>query len=284
MVDNPLQRFFRRPALWIKLPTGGRWYTGSEVNLDEKDEVQIYGLTAVDEVMLNTPDALLNGEALEHVIKSCVPDVKNVKRLMQPDLDTIYLGIKAASNGGKFEMERKCPKCEHENNFEVNCNALLNHISYIEDSDCVVNINGEINVHIKPYDFQMRSILLQKQFEEQRALTAVENESTDLDEFKRADILAKSVAKLTTITFHLVAKTISAIDLLGPEPQTVTDPTHIAEWLLNVETSTANAVIEAVNILNTVGPPRSTTAKCEACGNEWSEQLSFDPVVFFQRS
>ena len=283
MSNNPLQRFFRRPALWIRLPTLGKWYAGHEIELNETGEIEIYGLTAVDDVMLNTPDALLNGQALEHVIQSCAPAVKNVRRMMQPDLDAIYLAIKSATNNGKYELERKCPKCQHENNFEVNCNALLDNMTYVEDSDCIVEIDNQLVIHIKPYDYEMRSLLLQRQFEEQRTLTQIEKETDGLDEFKRAEILAQSVEKLTRLTFDLVAGTISAIDILGAEETRVSDKKQIAEWLANVPKGTADAVINAVNELNVIGPPKSTHAKCEACNHDWEEQLSFDPVVFFGR-
>ena len=252
--------------------------------MNESGEIEIYGLTAVDDVMLNTPDALLNGQALEHVIQSCAPAVKNVRRMMQPDLDAIYLAIKSATNNGKYELERKCPKCQHENNFEVNCNALLDNMTYVEDSDCIVEIDNQLTIHIKPYDYEMRSLLLQRQFEEQRTLAQIEKETDGLDEFKRAEILGQSVERLTRLTFDLVAGTISAIDILGPEPVRVSDKKQIAEWLSNVSKGTADAVIGAVNDLNLIGPPKSTHAVCESCSNEWEEQLSFDPVVFFGRS
>lgn len=284
MNTNPLQRFFRRPALWVKLPTGGKWYSDSDITMNETGEIEIYGLTAVDDVMLNTPDALLNGQALEQVIKSCAPAIKNVKSMVQPDLEAVYLAIKSATNDGKYTLDRKCPKCNHENTFELNCNAILDNMTYVEDSDCVVNIDNQLLIYIKPYDYEMRSLMLQRQFEEQRTLTQLEKETTDLDEFKRAELLAQSVEKLTRLTFDLVAGTITTIEILGAERTRVTDKVQIAEWLSNVPKATAEAVISAVNDLNMVGPPKSTAAVCESCNHSWDEQLSFDPVVFFGQS
>ena len=163
MSNNPLQRYFRRPALWVKLPTLGKWYTNGEVTFNERQEVQVFGITAIDEIMLNTPDALFNGHALETVINSCIPEVHDVKRLSQPDLDALFLGIKSATNNGKHEMTRTCVQCKHENTFDIQCNQLLDSMTYIEDSDTVINIDGDIKVHIKPYDFEMRSLLIQHQ-------------------------------------------------------------------------------------------------------------------------
>jgi hypothetical protein len=283
MADNPLERYFRRPALWIRLPSGGRWYRNREVVLNDRQEVRIFGLTAIDDIMLNTPDALFNGYALESVITSCVPDVKDVKRLLQPDLDAIFLGIKSATNRGKFEIERKCAKCGHENNFEVQCNHLLDGMTYIEDSETKINIDGNMRVNVKPYDFEQRSMLLQKQLEEQQTINAIELDETTNDEFTRAGLLAKSIEKLSQLTFKLLANSITSIEILGEDAQTVTDKDHIAEWLTNIDMNTAETITEAVNNLNVVGPPKKTLAKCEACGNEWDEELSFDPALFFSR-
>ena len=283
MADNPLHKHFRRPALWIRLPTEGRWYTDGAVHTNENKEVRIFGLNAIDDIMLNTPDALLNGHALESVLQSCVPDIKNVKRVLQPDLDAIFLGIKAATNNGKFELERKCEACEHENNFEVQCNHLLDGMTYVEDSDTIVMIDTDLRLHIRPYDFEMRSILIQKQLEEQRTLNAIERDEQITDDMQRADLLARSIEKLTHLTFRLVANSITAIEMLGIDQITVTDKDHIAEWLTNIPKSTADAVISAVNDLNQIGPPKETDAQCTECGHKWKEKLQFDPALFFTR-
>jgi len=281
MSNNPLQKHFRRPALWIKLPTLGRWYTDGSVNFNQEEQVTIFGLSAKDDIMLNTPDALLNGHALETVIQSCVPDVRDVKKLLQPDLDAIFLGIKAATNNGKFEIERKCEACGHENNFEVQCGRLIDMTTYVEDSDTIIMIGTDLRIRIRPYSYEMRTMLIQKQLEEQRTLTAIERDEKIVDDMQRADILARSVEKLATLTFNLVAQSITSIEMLGPDAVLVTDSGHIAEWLQNIDKNTADAVIEAVNNLNMIGPPKETDAQCSECGHKWKEKLTFDPALFF---
>lgn len=284
MSDNPLNKYFRRPALWVRLPTGGRWYHNGEVKLNDSGEVQIYGLSAVDDIMLNTPDALLNGHALETVIRNCVPEIRDVREVLTPDLDAIYLGIKAATNNGKFEIERKCPKCEHDNTFDVQCAHLLDRMSYVEDGDTSIEIDSKLVVHIKPYDFNMRSLLIHRQFEEQRILAEVEKETSELDEFKKAEMMAQSIERIARLTFELVSRTITSIEIIDAARSSVTNRDHINEWLVNVDKSTADAVIDAVNRLNLIGPPKSLQIQCQSCHHAWEEGLNFDPVLFFGRS
>lgn len=284
MTNNPLQRYFRRPVLWVKLPTLGKWYDNHDVTYNDRQEVQVYGVTAIDEIMMNTPDALFNGHALESVIASCVPDIRNVKALLQPDLEALFLGIKSATNNGKHEITRTCEKCNHENTFELQCNQLLDNMTYVEDSDTIVNVDSDIRVHVKPYDFTMRSLLIQRQLEERRTLQSIQDDDTVENNLIRADLYARSIEKMSRLTFRLVADSITAVEVLGTNAQHVTDKEFIAEWLTNVNKQTTDAIISAVNSLNELGPPKTTLAHCENCNHEWTESLSFDPVLFFSQS
>lgn len=281
MSANPLQRYFRRPALWVKLPTLGKWYQNNEVHYNEHCEVQVYGITAIDEIMINTPDALFNGHALESVIESCIPSVHNVKSLMQPDLEALFVGIKSASNNGKYEINRTCKKCSHENTFDLNCNQLLDNMKYVEDSDTVVDIGNDIRVHVKPYDFVMRSLFIKRQLEERKTLALIENDKEIDDSLLKASKYAKNIEEMTRLTFRLISESIVAVEILGKDAQFVTDKDHISEWMTSVNKNTASSIIDAVNALNLLGPVRSTTATCQNCNHTWEEPLNFDPTVFF---
>ena len=48
--------------------------------------------------MLKNPDALLNGEAVASLIKSCVPDIKDPKKMFSADVDALLIAIKDTSN------------------------------------------------------------------------------------------------------------------------------------------------------------------------------------------
>lgn len=278
---NPLQQYFRQPSLYLKLPTLGKWYKNKEVTGSDDSEIPIFGLSAIDDVMLNTPDAMLNGRALETVIKNCAPDVKNVKKLMVPDIEAIFLGIKIATTGGKYDLDRICPKCGHENTFEVSCDNLLQALTYVEDSDSIVNINNELEVRIKPYTLEMRQSFIHKQFDEDRMLKSIDSQNKDLDDFQKSDILGKSVENLTRITFNLVAKSIESVKLIKQGIE-VDDEQNIAEWLVNIPKLQADIVINAVNKLNEVGVNKKVAATCEKCNHSWEDTLNFDPTSFFQ--
>ena len=126
MSQNPLQQFFRQPAMYLNLPTKGKLYTSDVVELTEDQQIAVYPLSAINEIMLNTPDAMLNGQALENVVKDCAPNIKNAKRFMLPDLEALFVAIKSASNNGKMDYDRNCPKCNKELTYKLKSN--LSHI------------------------------------------------------------------------------------------------------------------------------------------------------------
>lgn len=280
MSNNPLKKYFRQPALYLKLPTVGRWYNSQDVELNQDSEVAVYGLSALDDIMLNTPDAMLNGQALENVIKNCVPSVKNVKVLMVPDIEAIFLGIKIATNNGKYEIDRKCPNCQADANFEVNCYSLLDHTTYIDDSDIKISFDDDLTIEVTPYTFEMRQMFTQRQFEEQQVLRIIDEQNTDMNNFEKARILGESVERISKMTFDLVSMSIKSVNILSQDVS-VTDHDQISEWLINISKSQADIIIETVSKLNEIGPQREVDAQCEKCNHMWKETLNFDPISFF---
>lgn len=280
MANNPLQKYFKQPAIYVRLPTQGRWYKPEDVVVTDDGELPVHALTALDDILLNTPDAMLNGHSLEKVIINCVPDVKNVKRLMLPDLEAIFVALKAATTGGKADYDRKCPNCGHENSFEMNCQHLLDSTSFVNPDDLMLKFGDELEVHVKPYDFEMRQLFIRREFEEERVIRAIESSNKDMDDMAKANIFGESVDRLSKITFVLVSRSIEKISMIK-ENIVVTDQEHINEWLTGISKPQADMVIEAVNKLNNTGVPKEIDVACTNCGHQWKDTLSFDPSSFF---
>ena len=76
-MTNPLKQYFRRPAIYLRLPSEGKFYSQGAIDLPENKEIPIYPMTAIDEITTKTPDMLFNGTAVIEIIKSCVPNIKN---------------------------------------------------------------------------------------------------------------------------------------------------------------------------------------------------------------
>ena len=63
MEENPLLKYFRKPrTVYVRLPTKGVTLT-PEIEQTIIDEMGVLPMTAIDEISLRNPDALLNGVA-----------------------------------------------------------------------------------------------------------------------------------------------------------------------------------------------------------------------------
>ena len=87
-INNPLKQYFRQPAIYIKLPSQGKYYSPDALNPSITGEYPVYPMTAIDEITYRTPDAMFNGQATVNVIQSCVPDIKNAWQTPAMDMDT----------------------------------------------------------------------------------------------------------------------------------------------------------------------------------------------------
>jgi hypothetical protein len=73
---NPLNKYFRQPAIYVSLPSGTN-YPPHVVTPQQTGELGVMPMTAKDEIRFKTPDALMNGQGVVDVIQSCVPDIKD---------------------------------------------------------------------------------------------------------------------------------------------------------------------------------------------------------------
>ena len=71
--ESPLKKYSRQPKIYINLPSGGKFYNQDVLYGDTYTELAVYSMTANDEILYKTPDALINGRATAEAIKSCIP-------------------------------------------------------------------------------------------------------------------------------------------------------------------------------------------------------------------
>ena len=50
---NPLSGYFRSPKLYVKLPTGGKFYTKDVVEYPDAGELPVFPMTAKDEILMH---------------------------------------------------------------------------------------------------------------------------------------------------------------------------------------------------------------------------------------
>ena len=103
MSANPLAKHFRQPAIYMKLPSQGRFWPSEALNLPATGAIPVYPMTAKDEIVLRTPDALMNGQGIIDVIQSCCPNIVDAWRMPSIDVDAVLVAIRIASYGNQMD-------------------------------------------------------------------------------------------------------------------------------------------------------------------------------------
>jgi hypothetical protein len=275
-VANPLQQYFRSFKLYLKIPSGGKFYKPGVIQLNDQGEVGILPMTGKDELILKNPDALLNGEALIEVLSSCVPAVKDPRALLANDIDTLITAIRYATFDDKLETSLKCPECDADNIFKLNLQYSLDNMVELEP-EYIVYLSTGLSVFIKPYSYPEMLKQLHSQFEQTKIERSIGNNS--LSEEQRIRMFGTAFNTMTVIKFEL---TMSSIIRIVDEQNNinVSDPNFIKEFLYNIESKDVNKINKLIDEINTIGIKKTFTAKCEKCEHEWESQIDFNPVNF----
>jgi hypothetical protein len=271
---NPLANYFRQPKMYLRLPSHGKFYPEGALDTSEIGEYPVYAMTAKDELMFKTPDALMNWQATVEVIKSCIPAIKNPWAMPSLDLDAVLIAIRIATYGEQMDMNASCPACQHFNDF------TLNLVSYL-DSIAQTNYNTEISVpplliHIRPYSYKEISRTAMKSLEQQKIFNVVNNE--DMPDEEKIEKFGESFVKLTQLTVDVVAGCITQIDT--PEG-VVTDLDAINEFVENAPSDVFNAINTRVMDLKEQMSLKAQNVECSECKHTWTVEATMDQTNFF---
>lgn len=240
--NNPLQKHFRQPKLFIRLPSGGSYYPDGTFENNENMEFPIYPMTAKDEIMFKTPDALLNGQSIVSVIENCVPNIKSGWMVPSIDIDAILVAIRIATYGDKMDLEFKIPNTNEERTFEIKLTPLLDTLTG-QTYDSIVEYEN-LTFEIVPGNYKTFTDQSLKTFEEQRLFATVnDDEISDSDKLK---IFNESFGRLTDINLNSIFDQVKSITVAGE--QTVVNPSHIKEFLENASTQVYKALLDHIDI------------------------------------
>jgi len=292
------KNLFRTPKININLPTQSKFYPDDFLELSMDDSLPICAMTARDELMLKSPDALLNGDCLLHIMKSCVPSIKNPKLLYSPDVEAILLGIFYASYGKNLDFKSSCTACSHVNDFEIDIREILDRCSYIKDEDTKIELkiddNTFIIVDIVPWTFETQTQNQLRLFEQSKMMQAVTNDN--LDDLEKLKHFNTSFEKIVDIKFKNLCGSIKSISICKRinneiQKELLKSKEEISDFVFSADLTLVNPVLEALDKLNLAGIEKTFTAKCRniiitddnkvPCNHEWSTEISFNPSSFF---
>ena len=243
-MTNPLIQAYRKPNMYVTLPSGGRFYK-DKPKLSADNELAVYAMTARDELITKTPDALFNGEATVSLIKSCCPDIKEPNNMPVSDLLVILVGIRQASFGKDIDVDVKCPKCEHQNQLTLDASAMLSNTkSTTSDQECM--IQDDIKVTCNPYTLADRTTLQVQQIKQQKMIASLAD--AKLDDNARQELFGKTFVEIAELTVALITNSISSVNANG---EVISDKEMIKECFekAKIPGATKASILKELNAL-----------------------------------
>jgi len=278
---NPLTQYMRQPKIYITLPSKGNYWPEGSLELTETGEFPIYSMTARDELLFKTPDALMNGQALVDVIESCMPNVKNAWDMPTIDLDTVLIAIRLATYGEYMNFVYKVPVVNEEEEYQIDLKVLIAQQQNNYWIDQVV-INPDFIIFVKPLTLRHMTKNSIKNFENNRIFSLVNDDS--LSDEQKLEMFNQSFANLAKATIELIAENIYKI--LTPDGE-VTDKDFILEFVNNSDKEIFKTVkdhLQEMKNNNDLKPMEfSTTAEQQSNGAPltFSVPINFNNSDFF---
>ena len=274
--SNPLAKHFRQPAIYLKLPSQGKYYPPNGIELSISGDIPVYPMTVKDELTLKTPDALMSGAGMIEVLKSCCPSIKDPLSIPTVDLDAIFIALRLASYGEGMDITTTCPHCKSENEFTVNLSTLLDDLTPANYNDSLT-VDGLV-VKFKPQSYKDINKINLATFEQQKLISNIV--SADIADEDKKRLFDESFKKITDLNVSVI---IDSIDNIFVDGTIVSDAAMIKEFLDNCSRQTYQAIKDKIQSLaekNAV-KPIDLTCDNEDCGKKYQAPLEFDNSNFF---
>lgn len=251
----------RLPGETFKLPSGGLFYNNGELSADVTNgEVHVFPLTAVDEILLKTPDKLLSGRAIAEVFARCIPQITKPDQLLSRDVDYLLMCLRLISYGDTVSItyNHHCKETSVDRSYEVSLRPLVQKARQIDPTTLtqlfVITLPSEQVVHLRPPLFGSVMRLYLTNFE-----------ASNSDE----DIISTQLKLLDIVTDTIVS--VDGID----------DRNMIREWIKALPAGWMQQISDALQHVSEWGPSTSVQVTCKDCGEAIEIEIPLNPIAFF---
>lgn len=268
-VVNPLLTVLkaRLPGETFRLPSQGLFYTHGELSDDVVNgEVHVFPLTALDEILLKTPDKLLSGKAITEVFSHCIPQIKQPLQLLSKDVDYLLMCLRLITYGENIEMsynhkclgEDGCDSTEHQ--YSVAARPILAKAKQIDPT--TITSTFEL-VLPSEQRIKMRPPL----YGDVLALYLSNFELKNLDSDER---FYESQRQLVNV----ISSAIYSVD-------NVTNPEFIKEWVAQLPAGWMTLIGQSTQKVGDWGIETDFTTTCKDCGKNITISIPLNPISFF---
>ena len=274
--NNPLTQYFRQPAIYIRLPSQGKFYPTGALNMPPNGELPVLPMTSVDEITYRTPDALFNGTATVSVIKSCVPNIRDPWAMPSADVDAVLVSIRIASYGHNMDLNVSCPSCKNDEIASLDLRRV-NDLLVVGNYDTPLQI-GDLEFYFRPMTYQNVNLNNQIQMEQQQMMRAFDAAEDDVT---RSEQVGKIMTAVNEATINTIANSIAAIKT----PQALVSETEfIVDFLNNCESKMFNQLKNHVVELKKSSEVKPVNITCSSCQHEYTQPFTLDLSSFFDNA
>lgn len=279
---NPLAKYTKIEVLTAKLISNDVIKYPDGVLGNKGIKVGVCSRSARDEIVLNTPDMLMSGDAVTRVIENCCPNILNADELFVNDIEQILIAIKVATKEDTYDINIKCPECGHEGRLERDLNLLLNTVTYINKIPSIILDNG-LTIELKPLTWKEQCDINERMFNIQSKSKYFDNNETMSDEEKTSAFISEIFEPITKVNFDSIVYSISKI--ITPDGDEVTEREFISEWIGGQAKDVLKQIQDEINKLLNIGIDHTMNVECSECKHEWDvDGLVYDITRFFDLS
>lgn len=206
-----LDDYKRQPKLYIDLPSSGRFYDDTVFEDNQYVQMPVYAMTAADEIVSKTPDALFSGKAVALILQSCIPLLKDPWKLIKSDLEYLLTAIRIASSGNTIDMKSTCSVCKTENTVELDLQSVLQHYDNFHPEASFTY--KDLTINLQPITFKEMSELGIALYQRQRTVYQLQRSDLSDEELqKQAATIADEVVLMTSRSLTSYIASISKGD------------------------------------------------------------------------
>lgn len=258
---NTLLDRIRLPGETVRLPSGGVFYKNGELDPEVTNgEIVLYPMTTLDEIVMKTPDKLLNGTAFSDVFSRCAPQILKPMELFAKDVDFLMVCLRKISYGPTIDLpwtHTNCSKSTEpkEHIYHIQLDQFIKHTKSLDPTTAgnlysLVLENGQKVVLQPP-----------KIVDVIKLYQSMDAKDIDVDALHRQVILT-------------VSSLIYSVE-------GVTDRANIQEWTEQLQVGWIHKINDSIEKISNWGTSFDTSFKCEDCGEEIKTQIPLNPVAFF---
>ncbi len=269
-----LEQHKRQPKLFIDLPSEGVHY--DDTVCKQVKSMAVFGMSAMDEILLKTPDALFSGEATHQVIKSCIPDILDPWQLIGYDIDYVLLSIRIATYGETIDIVTNCPKCDTANDGTVNLQGLLQQVNNYEIKHSFTL--GPLHFDLQPISYRQTTDFSAEHYTLQRQI--MQSENSQMPQKEKDNLQNELMLQSANLNLRIA---LSHIEKITDGENEEADPDVIFKFVSENDVAFYDSVRDTVMELTQRWKLPLFESKCqnEECGHEFKTQLDMDYANFF---